>query len=293
MIIFPDEEERIREVSVVLEGRFDLGKRLLSFWLNRPFDELLNRSKLSGFVIDTVMMINVAAYRRYRSIIELCQRCEAEDAGILARSLFEVAVATVFILKPQVWIATRRTRRGYIAEPVERHERRKGHGYLTREFRAHLFLASQIFQEELSAGELAKLRGWKRAARTIQKNLPFELMAEAERLIGQEWTYVLKHPPKTYSGLTLKQLSQILQHKFDVWYATIYAVQSKAVHCRNAVNYIDERKRKLYSSISEVDQVMLSANGIFLVCLSALADWVGLGTITASALSAFRREHSE
>jgi hypothetical protein len=152
----------------------------------------------SRFVEVTVLTIVVAALRKLRSVVVLCEIGHVEDASVVLRSLFELTLAGHFILDG--------LRRSDDAMEVPA-------GEDPRHFRAGLYYGWRILKLESLKPDSKELR---EAADKIRKHL-------AALAIKR-----MKERPYTYSGLNVKQLAA--RYGAADFYKTVYALQSDLVH---------------------------------------------------------------
>src|SRR5258708_1305400 len=102
MRAFPGEVESSAEMQQNLAAWFDLAGRIHNFWLTYPKDE--PKTKLPRLVVSVAEMLDVQAMRQFRSVVEDCRRCEAFNANIIARSMFETVMAQRFVLAKRLCI---------------------------------------------------------------------------------------------------------------------------------------------------------------------------------------------
>src|SRR6266404_7181569 len=111
MHLFPGEERRSVEAQKNIEHLLNVAEALHNFWLDHPKDMWLERSTLPHRVVNLAAVLDVQASRQFRSVIEECRRCEASNANIVARSLFETVLAIRFVLaKKQLRMAIEQTK---------------------------------------------------------------------------------------------------------------------------------------------------------------------------------------
>jgi Family of unknown function (DUF5677) len=151
------------------------------------------------YVDMTLLAILLEAVQRLYSIALLADKELVEDARILTRSLFELALAGHFVLDDG------KSHQRDIPVPA---------GEDPREFRAVLYHTKRILKLHAALDdptpELSSL-----AAR-LGQCLPADVI---QRLNSQ---------PKTYSGLTVKELAE--RHNSSLFHAKIYHMQSDQVH---------------------------------------------------------------
>ncbi|MEX1098046.1 MAG: DUF5677 domain-containing protein, partial [Planctomycetales bacterium] len=196
----PGERESRAKTSEALSEYFDFANRLLRFWLDADKDRGVSNSTISPIALRVVLSMSVKASKQLRSIIELCERGEAGDSSIIARSLFETALVVAFILKPRFF-----PREFDATKHVKRTIRVRGLT-LSREFRATLYIAHHVLEEERCANRHRTRRGLMRYAKRMEHHaLNDPSSQQVKREIGPEWTRILLRPPRTYSGLNLSK----------------------------------------------------------------------------------------
>ena len=99
---FVGEQERSTEVQRNLADLFSLAESLFNYWLDQRKDKWTAQVPIES--ANLALILDVQACRLFRSVIEECQRCEAFNASILARSLFETTLGAAFLLKKDVRI---------------------------------------------------------------------------------------------------------------------------------------------------------------------------------------------
>ncbi|MSR57296.1 MAG: hypothetical protein EXS05_06460 [Planctomycetaceae bacterium] len=262
-IQFPYEDA----VRVALQQRlstyFDVAGRLLRFWLEMDKDSGLERSTLPPIVLRVALAMNVRACRQFRSVIELCERGEAVDAAIIARSMFETAQVMAFVLRPRV-VPRKFDSRG----KVEKRLFVPGVKF-TREFRAALYVAHHAFEPERFAGRHRMRPGMKRIARRMKAlSQQSNIIAEWTAKIGQGWRDLLMQHPFTYSGLSIANLARSLGKPFPRWYDTVYGPQSEHVHPADLAHHIEidadaSTKPRWHEPVEETRQTSRSP---FFIC---------------------------
>ncbi|WP_254510280.1 hypothetical protein [Anatilimnocola floriformis] len=98
----PDFEEHLATVKATVGRDFDFAHRMWDAWMHLPKEPFVFASKLDPMAGSVAMTLNVQACRQMRSVILLCEACEAGNALIVARSIYETAVALQWILAPSV-----------------------------------------------------------------------------------------------------------------------------------------------------------------------------------------------
>jgi hypothetical protein len=164
----------------------------------------------------------------------------------LARTLFENLLAVLFLLKEDVRIMvepTKGTPPGttpvkFAAKLKSKTARRTAGHRLSRELRANLFMAHYYFPLEGQHMEsLGKFPGMYQKAKQLKKSVDPAVAADYEREIGPAWSYILRNS-NYYSGLSVKDLTQVLDKSLFRWYDTVYHFQSCDGHAINLLQHL-------------------------------------------------------
>lgn len=290
---YPDEDDASAVAQQALRAEFDFARRMYNFWMMREKDRFINNCPFDDQILGAALMLNTQACREFRTATELCLRCEAYTASIVARTLFETALATAFVLLPEIRV--RVIQEGPAKwRAVVPHKYRRKRDILPREFRASLYNENMFLERNVFASKCANKRGRKQYARS--KVSDRKALAAIESEIGKEWTYILSHNPHSYSGLSVSNLATVVKNRMDHWYDTVYFYQSRISHAtagsHHLQKYGDELGPQWLSPIQMISGTMQTACAMFLICLSVLTDEIDFGVATASAFAAFRREHA-
>lgn len=166
--------------------------------------------------------------RRFRSIILVSERGFVENAEILTRSLFESVLGERFILhaplplnecSPQLQSVRDRL------PPIPA-------GRSREEFHTDLYaslssLSMQRIQNEEDLDEASRLL-MDQTHQVLQDSL------------GSDWMNVLKRHPRTYSGLTVRQLAE--NYGLAHYYQKAYGTHSVAVHANDALHFVNSEE---------------------------------------------------
>jgi hypothetical protein len=306
---FPDEENRVEQVSNDLARKFEFAERIFGYWLETPKDKWLSKSSLPHNVKHVAMMLNVQAIRQFRSIVIECRNVEAISANIVARSLYETVVALLFILKPHVRIVTmpdtdkagnqKKDSDGelkYIARPLRKKEKGKSP---SRELRANLYLGKALVSAPRFFDRMGAIPGVKRFGKTkaaATRKLTAGLRKEYKQLVGQEWWSVLKHS-SWYSGLGVEALTKLVDRSgtLDRWYQTIYRAQSDIAHAADAGIHAECTdngilRPRFLSSNDEVCGALQEAVAFLLICINSCQKYIGFGAGVGMAVHGFLDE---
>lgn len=281
---YPWQREREIEIAERFKDEFDLAYRLFNYWLYCEKAKWLYKSDLPGRVKEVAMVLNHQATRQYRSIVRLCESGEAFDAMVIAGSLFETAMASCFVLQPELDIAIvrddnpLRTSKYRAAIP----SRRQSGENLTQEFRAKLYQAHAIFNEERFATKLMTINGQEELAKKV--TVDSKIIEGAESALGEAWVHILRKS-HSYSGLSISDLAKVLQNGFEFWYQTIYAIQSRMTHAndayrhmrRSAIGQSASSKIACISPDSDIAGALHTGTAIFLVCVKLVVDNIDFG----------------
>lgn len=226
--------------------------------------------------------------RQFRSIISLCEIGMAEDATILARSLFETLLAERFLLQKPRPLAgcgkDLRARRDVLGKckPTAR----------SADFRADLYRAKAVLSWERTGDHVSRRHGSKRLLSAKSRASMAATVADIERTIGTDWLRVLKAPPRTYSGLSVAHQAE--NYKLDDWYLKVYGPQSACVHASNALaGFKMDGETAPISTIGRAEKVPepLQLSGLLLLTLLEDVDWffqLGKGATILQASQLFR-----
>ena len=288
---FAREQDRSLEVQRNLADLFSLAESFFNYWTDQDkerWTEAIPRESAN-----LALILDVQASRLYRSIVEECRRAEAFNAAILARTLFETVLGVAFLLKKDVRIVVepivpKGASSGalpakFAAKVRSRRTKRTRRHLLTREFRATLFLAYAYFSlEEQGIESMGKFPGFYHKARRLRKTTDRNIIAEYERQIGAEWSYILRHS-NTYAGLAVEDLAAVLHKEFLRWYETVYHFQSLAVHALDVLHHIEiadgqTLTASFLSNDRDVYQSLRAATGIFYAHMHIVHQNIGFGT---------------
>ncbi|MDY0168667.1 MAG: DUF5677 domain-containing protein [Thermoguttaceae bacterium] len=279
---FPGEANHLAEVGSRLSRQFDFAERLLHYWSAAPLDDGFNQSELPPIVIKVLAAMRVRSCRLCRSAIELCKRAEALDAAILARALFDTALIVKFVLKPE-FVPPKVSRK----DPV----RELPSNPLTRKQRATLYLAHNAFKRATIIAKHSRDSGSSHFAARLD-----EEKREYADAIGPEWTIILQHHPKSYSGLTSRQLADVLGPPFPRWYDSVYGYLCSHVHVDDIEYYltVDGQGDSRVSWHNSTDEVALSLRPVFPMfhlIAGMMHEHVDFGPEVGSILNGFAVEY--
>jgi len=290
-ICLPDEDRVRNEIQRELGECFGFAKRLLTYWLRADLDTGLNGSSIPPIVLRVALSMSIKATRQFRSVIELCERGEAADGAVIARAMFETALVVGFVLKHR-FVPREFNRKGKVTKTIN-----VPGVSLTREFRAMLFVAHQLFQPERFATLHADRPGLKRHAKRRGKIAANDSTIQRYRdEIGPEWTRILMRRPWTYSGLSIANLARSLGALFPQWYDLVYGSQSEHVHAADMLQYvqIDEEATttpQWHEPLENVRGTLLTAIVIFYASIATLSHHVEFGVGMNTALYGFKQEY--
>lgn len=202
----------------------------------------------------------IRACKSLRSILRLAPIGAGTEIAIIQRSLFETFVALNFVLQDSVPLSYK-----------------KGPNlYLTPDQRAEIYMGF-IAVNRLEG--LKKIQESDHAQGPLQSldHTRFEdQIADVEKLIGPVWIDRFRKHPRTYSGLTLKELSAILGKDCDFCYALLYGKQSESVHAidiEDHLRFCDAEQRimaRWQEPLDKVKTAVFSASTMMLICLKLL-----------------------
>lgn len=302
MLNFPDFERRTTEIQETHAAAFELAGCMFSAWINRPVQRWLFTSELPGEVLGMTYLLNIQACRQFRSVVELCKAGEGENAEILARSLFETVLAAHFILAEDFPIVAvpklgKGPRRMPLKDKWIARKREPGdHSTpLTREHRALLFRAHCVSQK-FGIGQAISKRHLLATGEELTPVLDEKKHKVGPDQIGEEWTYIQSNRPRTYSGCTVLDQSQIAGHWFPVWYEAVYRSQSLNVHGVDPISYanIDVATEvvtpRWLSTDNTIHHALYCASILFLGFAKCLHENICMGGITETLIHGFAED---
>jgi hypothetical protein len=171
--------------------------------------------------------------RQCRSVLLLCEHTFDENAGILCRSMLEGMLAVKFIINgtaPQHALspATQKRLDELPSFPA---------GTDAVEFRTTLYAEHRTFSLDHTLDRLLKVPSYASVIPLQRQQASRENAAEARESIGADWSKVLDNRPWTYSGLSVAQLSEVLE--LNEYYLKVYGLASGPVHAMNAMDYVE------------------------------------------------------
>jgi hypothetical protein len=306
MLYYPGQDEQSFRIQQQLSAEFNFAQRLFNSWRSRPKNRWIIASPLPDIVKNVAVMLDQQAIRLFRSVVELCVNGEATSATILARSLFESTLALYFVLKPRICIpvfpvldkSQKPKPNAWHASISTKNKIRRTSDFLTRDFRARLYIANIQLTADKFVKRHANTPGRKRMAHIIAKSVDPKEVAAVENAIGSQWAYILRHKPHTYSGLSIALLSKLLGSHLDKWYDGIYPFQSNIVHASNAARILQLNEQTgatetaAFSRDEEIRDTLRSGCALFLIGASLMSDYLKMGVATDTLLYMLRTEHA-
>lgn len=297
MLEFPGQHERSLELRRELASEFDLAERVFEFWMRATKDEWLAKSELSRLVkIGVAMALNTQACRLFRALVGLCAEADAYSADILARSLFETALASCFVLQETVPIRVRKKVKAngeisYFAESTSVDAVSDSEQPLSRDLRAMLYFAYQPLRTEKHSKALILADRFGDLGHSLAKRYDPALLEQLKVRIGPAWTSILPNAP-TYAGLKIGELAKILGHELDFWYKSFYFLQSGNTHSADAAQHTNSAFGPEYlSDAVGVSNALFAGISTFMLCLLAANDNIDFGESTSTALAGFAQEY--
>ena len=200
------------------------------------------------------------ACKTYRSVLRLTEIGASHDMQILGRTLFETALATLFVLAPRAAL-------GINGFPDND---------LTSEFRARIYVAFPAIHKYRDFVRHQADPRFSATLANIDSAKLQQIAAAAEHDIGPFWTARIKRRPYTYSGFSLRDLAEKLDPDLSHWYAGMYGEQSKPIHATDAAQHVrfDQLEHrflpKWHASLWEVQSQLLAASILMLRCIVEL-----------------------
>jgi len=284
----PNEKAQLRKLKKLLAPQLDLADRVLDYWMHVPFDQLLSQSRETVGTVTVAMTLDTQAIRKFRTAIDLCRRGEGADASVIARSQFETAVATAWVLFPVVRLELvkrqdKRTRallthsdgsQKYMVKTPRRNNRLASHR-ISRNLRASILAAACEVQDQNFIRAKRAMPGRKRAAKLLASKQDPSITSGTLGMIGAEWYSVLQQSPHTYSGLSLSDLCRVLGKRLDYWYDLVYPFQSRDTHSVNISQYADSTdqvtSRSWFSPVSSLEGTLSSSITSFIIHADIMA----------------------
>lgn len=279
--MLPGEQEYAEKVQHELAEALDVGAELLGLALEiichrLPTISASDQDK-KHFAYRAGHALCIKACKSFRSSLLLAEIGATNDLTIVSRSMFETYVAANFVLRDYVELGLKGV----------------DDTALTPNDRASLYLAFQYInryeelKNHLADPDLSKV------LLAIDPKPIEENANDAAKDIGQDWAERFRKRPRTYSGLSLKELSSRLGPNIIRWYTTVYGEQSKATHAtdfKNHVVYSDSEMRFQTKWFPPIDHVkhLVGINGLMLWgCLELLDKQFKFAEETESHLQIF------
>ena len=298
--VFSDVGRDAAAGSARLQNRLDFAHRLLRFWMEHVDDRSFSRSGMAFSPTFATALLSVQVSRQFHTVIDLCGRCEAHDACVVTRALFESLLAIRFVLKRSVRIAMHEklgpnhssTGRYYVKLQAAK-ERREPLG---RVLRAHLYLVHSLLREDQIGKDLQQVAGLRKQGAMIR--LAADDLKRAKEILGKKWFFVLSNSTH-YSGLSVKDLVLALDtkaSKLHRWHAMLYGLYSTVVHGGGAKRMLmvgqptHVIRGQWCSPPDEAASVMAIANALFLFCVGMMQEQIGFGAAMEMAVDGFARE---
>jgi hypothetical protein len=194
--------------------------------------------------------------------------------------MFENLLALEFVLKPRISL-----------KPYKQKYNRDAPSSMRRLLRARLYLTCFAFRWEVLKSRNKSKSGAKRHARRLASGVPKEILDKYESLIGSDWVERFKKHPRTYSGLTVAELSQAIGPVHARWYNVVYAIQSGAVHASNAAELLHRDSDIWHDASGDVQVALNPAIDIFLAGAESLHKHIGFGSTIGMLLSGLDVEY--
>lgn len=292
---FPDEATKSAAVQADHAKAFELAEQMLDYWVALSKGALTD-STLPAHAVELALIMDIQAIRQFRTALEECKRCEASCAAIIARSLFETAMALMFVLKTDVRIKlvadVKNGNTKYRAQPSKDEA-----DLLSVETRANLYLLHVAYDSRRMLEKFAnvsKKTGGDVAAPLDPENEAAITRREVSLPLG--WADTLKQKKK-YSGLRIDELAGALDDGFALWYEAVYGDQCRIVHGSDALQHADEDGEQIvplfHSPSEDVGRVLMVSLFLFRVCVSTLEEYVGFGPDVKAAVERFGTRYDE
>jgi hypothetical protein len=201
----------------------------------------------------------IKACKTYRSILLLSSIGASSDVDTLARTMLETAIATLFILKPQVTLGID----GFADDQ------------LTSERRARIYAAFPPIRKYRDFLRHSKDERFVGAISSVDVDRLRKSASDAETDIGEFWAARVASWPHTYSGFNIRVLVEKLDPDLSRFYAGVYWLQSKPVHAVDAADHVaigarDQMVAKWQSSPNDVRGDLIVAGVLLWRCIAEL-----------------------
>jgi len=262
--MLPGEKEYAEKVRQELAEVLNVGQELLELAVDIVSQRLptvsmqVQTDKIIAYRVGHALCFK--ACKSFRSSLLLAEVGASNDLTIISRSMFETYVAASFVLRDHVALEL---------PGVD-------DATLTPNARARLYLAFGVINKY---EELKKHKSDPDASQVLAGIDPKPFADEANATandVGQDWAERFRKHPRTYSGLSLRQLSRKLGPEYLGWYTKVYGDQSKSTHATDFQKhafYSDSEGRFLARWFPPVDEVqqLVGINGLMLWgCLELL-----------------------
>ena len=275
----PEQQSLRKAIERECGDIISLAKRALNSWTTIQRSHGYRQSSLSPEVKNAAFAIDIRACRQFRSVVELCMRGEAHDASVLTRTMFENLLALEFVLKPRISLKHYKER-----------YKRDAPSSMPRLLRARLYLTYFAFQWEVLKSRNKSKPGAKRHARRLASCVPKQILDKYESLIGSIWVERFKRHPRTYSGLSVADLSRAIGPVYARWYNVVYAIQSGAVHASNAAGLVHFDNAIWHDAPDDVEAALTPAINVFFAGTESLHEHIGFGSALGMLLSGLDAE---
>lgn len=248
--MLPGEKEYSEKVRQELADVLTVGQALLKLAVDIVSQRLPTVSTQSQ--TDKIIAYRVGhalcfkACKSFRSSLLLAEVGASNDLTIISRSMFETYVAASFVLRDQVALDL-----SGVNDAV-----------LTQNDRARLYVAFGVINKY---EELKKHKSDPDASHVLAAIDPKGFADEADMAasdVVQDWAERFRKHPRTYSGLSLRQLSSKLGPEYLGWYTKVYGEQSKSTHATDFQKHVFYSKAegrflaKWFPSVDEVQQLV-------------------------------------
>ena len=120
-------------------------------------------------------------------------------------------------------------------------------------------------------------------------------IAEIEKEIGPKWSYIMRHHPHTYSGLSVADLAQAMGQSLSWRQQIIYPFQSRAVHANDPLKHIEisaelGMKASFHSTDFQVYESLQTALTMMFVHIRILQENIGFGSDVEIAYASLHRK---
>ena len=200
---FQTEVEPIDPTVETLNEHFRLAEQFIKGWSGGFLEVALRRAELATEVHQVILAQCVRQLRTLRSVTEICRLGDSVSGGVLVRSMWETAVLTGFIMKPN-WLH------------VVRGKKEK----LDATLRAQLVLLRDQVQirNRIDRTQDKSLKKSQAQWMLLQEHSTLEALSAQ---VGSKWSKVVDTDPPTVTGQSLEEIAPSISPELAAWYSVV------------------------------------------------------------------------